>query len=175
MRTFICFFIINQRTSSLLYPRRLIRNFPILLHQAMTWDSDATKGTSRKRQCWECARRRLVCDSTRPSCTKCTKSGVECPGYGQKKPLKWLKPGQVNSQRGRRRATEGKERPKHVEVETKSVVPGMQVSTMHISLARVKDACAAQVDLIPRFDLIEETAEIVHSIHYCKPHPGSLL
>lgn len=48
-----------------------------------------------KRRCWECLRRRLVCDCTRPSCRKCLISGIECPGYGEKKPLTWLAPGKV--------------------------------------------------------------------------------
>ncbi|KAK4236604.1 hypothetical protein C8A03DRAFT_45407 [Achaetomium macrosporum] len=51
------------------------------------------KGT----QCWECRRRRLVCDSTRPRCRKCQVRDVDCPGYDGKKPLKWLQPQQVNS------------------------------------------------------------------------------
>jgi hypothetical protein len=48
-------------------------------------------------QCWECRRRRLVCDSIRPRCRKCQVRGVDCPGYDGKKPLKWLQPQQVNS------------------------------------------------------------------------------
>ncbi|KAK4244933.1 hypothetical protein C7999DRAFT_16842 [Corynascus novoguineensis] len=48
------------------------------------------------KQCWECRRRRLVCDVTHPECRKCQVRGVACPGYGRK-PVKWLKPQQVNS------------------------------------------------------------------------------
>lgn len=43
---------------------------------------------TKQKQCWECMKRRLVCDFTRPSCKKCSKRGIECPGYGRK-PLKW--------------------------------------------------------------------------------------
>ncbi|KAF2107717.1 fungal-specific transcription factor domain-containing protein [Lophiotrema nucula] len=50
-----------------------------------------------KRQCWECLKRRLVCDYTQPSCKKCINAGRECPGYDEKKPLKWLDPGRVTS------------------------------------------------------------------------------
>ncbi|PKS12978.1 hypothetical protein jhhlp_000319 [Lomentospora prolificans] len=46
-------------------------------------------------QCWECQRRRLVCDSARPICNKCKTSGITCPGYDDKKPLTWLAPGRV--------------------------------------------------------------------------------
>ena len=48
-----------------------------------------------KKHCWECRRRRLVCDSKQPECGRCHKDGVTCPGYGAKKPLRWLEPGQV--------------------------------------------------------------------------------
>ncbi|KFY50404.1 hypothetical protein V495_00288 [Pseudogymnoascus sp. VKM F-4514 (FW-929)] len=47
-------------------------------------------------QCWTCRRKRLVCDSTRPACTKCFKRGTVCPGYGAK-PLTWVEPGQKRS------------------------------------------------------------------------------
>ncbi|KAK3693138.1 fungal-specific transcription factor domain-containing protein [Podospora appendiculata] len=53
-------------------------------------------------QCWECRRRRLVCDAASPVCSKCRSSGIVCPGYGDNKPLTWLAPGRVIS-RGRRR------------------------------------------------------------------------
>lgn len=50
-----------------------------------------------KRHCWECMRRRLVCDSAPGACNKCKNRGVVCPGYDDKKPLKWLTPGKVLS------------------------------------------------------------------------------
>lgn len=55
----------------------------------------------RKRHCWECLRRSLVCDFTRPHCTRCSTSGIACPGYGKTEPrrLKWLPPGKVTSRR----------------------------------------------------------------------------
>ncbi|KAM5341582.1 hypothetical protein ACJ41O_014613 [Fusarium nematophilum] len=55
---------------------------------------------STPKPCWECLRRRLVCDLGRPTCKKCRDRDVECPGY-DKKPLKWLQPGQTRS-KGRR-------------------------------------------------------------------------
>lgn len=51
-------------------------------------------------QCWECLKRRLVCDLTRPKCRKCHENGTECSGYG-KKPLKWMQPGQTRSKGAR--------------------------------------------------------------------------
>ncbi|KAI0543420.1 putative C6 finger domain protein [Xylaria curta] len=49
--------------------------------------------------CWECFRRRLVCDSTRPVCRRCIMAGITCPGYNEVEPsrLKWLAPGRVVS------------------------------------------------------------------------------
>lgn len=52
--------------------------------------------------CWECRRRRLVCDGAQPVCSKCRDAHIVCPGYADKKPLTWLAPGQVLC-RGRRR------------------------------------------------------------------------
>ncbi|KAL4959294.1 Zn(II)2Cys6 transcription factor [Aspergillus stella-maris] len=53
----------------------------------------------RKRHCWECLRRCLVCDFTEPQCKRCVNSGTLCPGYGEKKPLRlnWMEPGRVKS------------------------------------------------------------------------------
>ncbi|KAJ5577951.1 C6 zinc finger domain-containing protein [Penicillium hispanicum] len=61
---------------------------------------------TRRRHCWECSRRRLVCDSTRPECTRCAENGVQCPGYGDAQPfqLRWLAPGKINSRNRRRGA-----------------------------------------------------------------------
>ncbi|RYO79051.1 hypothetical protein DL766_009726 [Monosporascus sp. MC13-8B] len=52
---------------------------------------------AKTKHCWECRRRRLVCDFARPKCRKCQVRGVECPGYGSKKPLKWLQPQQADA------------------------------------------------------------------------------
>ncbi|KAJ0164627.1 hypothetical protein CTA2_586 [Colletotrichum tanaceti] len=49
----------------------------------------------RRRRCWECLRRRLVCDAIKPVCNKCRTAGIVCPGYDDKKPLTWLAPGKV--------------------------------------------------------------------------------
>ncbi|TDZ18423.1 hypothetical protein Cob_v008619 [Colletotrichum orbiculare MAFF 240422] len=60
-----------------------------------------------KRHCWECRRRCLVCDFTEPACKRCSASGVDCPGYGDAKPVryKWLAPGATTSRGGRRNGT----------------------------------------------------------------------
>jgi hypothetical protein len=51
------------------------------------------------RPCWECLKRRLVCDYTLPFCKKCIKNGRECPGYDEQKPLRWIRPGKVTSRK----------------------------------------------------------------------------
>jgi len=51
------------------------------------------------RQCWECLKRRLVCDHTLPHCKKCQKAGRDCPGYDEQKPLQWIQTGKVTSRR----------------------------------------------------------------------------
>lgn len=48
--------------------------------------------------CWECRRRRLLCDGTWPQCWRCTAAGIKCTGYEKdNRPLRWLQPGQVVS------------------------------------------------------------------------------
>lgn len=69
-----------------------------------------THPSSDQKSCWECARRRLVCDETHPTCRKCSDAGIVCPGYSNAKPLRWLAPGRVNARirRKPRRKGEGK-------------------------------------------------------------------
>ncbi|KAF1848804.1 uncharacterized protein K460DRAFT_304288 [Cucurbitaria berberidis CBS 394.84] len=56
-------------------------------------------GKKATRQCWECLKRRLVCDHTLPHCKKCQKYGKECPGYNEQKPLQFVETGKVTSRR----------------------------------------------------------------------------
>lgn len=37
----------------------------------------------KERGCFQCSRRRIVCDRTEPSCLKCAKKGIECSGLGR--------------------------------------------------------------------------------------------
>ncbi|KAJ0161541.1 hypothetical protein CTA2_6048 [Colletotrichum tanaceti] len=64
-------------------------------------------GDSGRRQCWECQRRRLVCDSARPVCSKCKMGGLVCPGYEDKKPLTWLAPNKVKTRTWKRKGAAG--------------------------------------------------------------------
>ncbi|KAI0554705.1 hypothetical protein F4679DRAFT_233811 [Xylaria curta] len=71
-------------------------------------ETPTTPATSQaeRRHCWECLRRRLVCDSVRPICNRCRNNGIVCPGYGEQQPLRWVKPGRVTA-RNRRRTKAG--------------------------------------------------------------------
>lgn len=55
------------------------------------------------RQCWECSKRRLVCDCTLPHCRKCQKAGRQCSGYDDTKPLQWVQTGMVTSRRRKKK------------------------------------------------------------------------
>ena len=63
-------------------------------------------GMEVPKQCWECRKRRLVCDSTKPTCKKCRVRRVECPGYTSK-PLKWTQPCTDKPRRRRDRIANG--------------------------------------------------------------------
>lgn len=43
-------------------------------------------------QCWSCRERRVRCGSEVPGCLKCAAKGLDCPGYGRTRPLRWRKP-----------------------------------------------------------------------------------
>ncbi|KAF6840568.1 hypothetical protein CMUS01_03869 [Colletotrichum musicola] len=61
-----------------------------------------------RHRCWECQRRRLVCDAVRPVCNKCRAAHIVCPGYDDKKPLTWLAPGKVTCRQPRRKSDKTK-------------------------------------------------------------------
>ncbi|UNI17046.1 hypothetical protein JDV02_003424 [Purpureocillium takamizusanense] len=99
---------------------------------------------SDRKSCWECLKRRLVCDFTRPRCTKCSARGVSCPGYDHK-PLKWIVPGQTRSKRRgvrkdrltsdqRRRQEEEEHEEGHIEGQLVVVPPSIDLSSEITSL-----------------------------------------
>ncbi|KAI0398047.1 fungal-specific transcription factor domain-containing protein [Xylariaceae sp. FL0594] len=71
----------------------------------------------RQRHCWECLRRRLVCDATQPVCNRCRAGGIVCPGYDEKQPLRWIQPGQVTATKRRRKVKVGQTKGKGSEKE----------------------------------------------------------
>ena len=114
------------------------------------------------RHCWECQRRRIVCDRWRPVCNKCQTAGIVCPGYDDQKPLTWLAPGRVLSRPRKRKsppasrkpAVKKEESPKAVEIRGDA------------PLTRMKKETTGQVSHI--LELTEETIEIFEAAHYCK-------
>lgn len=140
----------------------------------------------RKRHCWECLRRRLVCDSTRPACNKCSKSGSQCPGYGDVKParLRWLPPGKVISRQQKRDGTADPETDKHLtETATKNVAevisPNFETNTEITALLEAVEYCTSP---LPRFDRPSLTwtdntciYQDLLPIHELGQHPGIYL
>lgn len=109
----------------------------------------------RKRHCWECRRRCLVCDFTEPACRRCSAAGVECPGYGDAKPmrLEWLAPGRVIS-RGRRR--KGKRQ--------SDGEKGYQVNNI-----ASRSQVLARTSYVPWFEMKTDVCALPQAAKYCEP------
>lgn len=148
------------------------------------------KMEDKRRKCWDCRRRRLVCDLARPGCSKCQSAGRSCPGYGSNKPLKWMQPPEeINFRHAPRRqhelasssgSTDGQEsvfdsNAPSTTSTTDSPVPPLagqderphdicQGSTEQAIL--MSDPCALQIQ--------HELAEILESVEYCTYPPCSL-
>ncbi|CAG8082358.1 unnamed protein product [Penicillium salamii] len=89
----------------------------------------------RKRHCWECLRRRLVCDFALPGCNRCKSSGVDCPGYSETPPVRvrWLEPGRVKS---RQRKSPAKHRDQACRPKSDSVSSNSSDDTQIINTIR---------------------------------------
>jgi hypothetical protein len=127
---------------------------------------------TRNRQCWECFRRRLVCDFSRPGCKKCETVGTDCPGYSKHKPLKWLAPGEVASKKRGKRTPAAPNSMDNVKRELIERNTGIVFDTT-IALAglRLMDTCEDVEKTIPRLNLTDDTTEVVLSVHYCTENP----
>ncbi|KAE8370637.1 fungal-specific transcription factor domain-containing protein [Aspergillus caelatus] len=102
-------------------------------------------------------RRRLVCDFERPTCNKCRSAGVACPGYDEKKPLRWLAPGKATSRPRKRRFPPGTDRSSSVsseETTNKQAVPQTSVGS---ELLRIPN---------PGRELKSETCTMVEAVRY---------
>ena len=65
----------------------------------------STPPSDKRKSCWACLRRRITCDATRPTCRKCIVAGLVCPGYANKRPLRWLSPGRVISRKSNKKVS----------------------------------------------------------------------
>lgn len=103
----------------------------------------------RRRHCWECLRRRLVCDSAWSGCKRCSASGIPCPGYSDTKPsrLKWLAPGRVTSRNRRPKET---------------VSDGVRSDYTYSKT----EGCYSAV--IPHFRMRTEQCHLAQAAEYCK-------
>ncbi|KAJ1324681.1 transcriptional activator protein UGA3 [Microdochium nivale] len=99
------------------------------------------------KQCWECQRRGIVCDSTEPVCTKCRSAGLVCPGFDDKRPLTWLAPGKVTARpRKKKRAPNGsralaaaaKRGVRLVEKLTGEKHPPFELDSLHVAEVRLE-------------------------------------
>ncbi|KAB8231209.1 Zn(II)2Cys6 transcription factor [Aspergillus alliaceus] len=120
--------------------------------------------TLHQRHCWECMRRRIVCDFERPACSKCCAAGIACPGYDEKKPLKWLAPGKVSS-RSRKRLTP----PETNRSSTGSEEPVVSQETSPTSADNETELLELFM-ITPTRELKSETCTIVESVWYYNSH-----
>lgn len=113
----------------------------------------------QKRHCWECLRRRLVCDFQVPGCKRCAASGVDCPGYSKIPPLrvKWLAPGKVKSRQGKGTGTNRQNKGR----------AGLESASLKSSRGRSASSDDTQEVAIPRFELKTEFHALVESLEYC--------
>lgn len=126
------------------------------LYAANMTKQGAESGTEKtqRRHCWECLRRRLVCDSTHPICIRCSTRGVICPGYDNSKPLKWLSPGRVTSRNRRLKgASSDKIEDDHNETTTRTKAELFR-GTNNVR--------------IPRLEMRTKTCAAVEAVEYCK-------
>ncbi|KAF9871745.1 C6 zinc finger domain protein [Colletotrichum karsti] len=118
--------------------------------------SETAPPSTGRRQCWECQRRRVVCDSVRPVCGKCKATGVVCPGYEDKKPLTWLAPGKVKTRTWKRKKPAEK---KVLPSDSSKEVAGAD----SMVLARTSNQL---MHVFPGFEFRTETDDIVEATLY---------
>lgn len=123
--------------------------------------------TDSRRQCWECQRRRLVCDSTYPVCIQCRTTRITCPGYEDKRPLVWLAPGRVTS-RTRRRPRKGAAAPSKLKVSKSGTAKTNEKQTQDLAVAPLTQAAVQDRVKIPKLVLKTERCDIYSAAHYCK-------
>ena len=122
---------------------------------------DGPAGPAQKNHhCWECRRRRLVCDSTKPVCKKCQLARIVCPGYDEKQPLRWLKPGKVTCRtRKSKSPSEREDAPKK---------EGREASPSPNGRWSYREVDKTQIKLIKDFELSTDVCLTVQAAYYCK-------
>lgn len=120
----------------------------------MNTAQDTSKAT---RQCWECLKRRLVCDFILPRCKKCVKRGVECPGYDAQKPLQWVEPGKVTS---RKRTKPSKNSQLVLQVRPRNVQKKDSMSDSDSSIESVKNGEEREAEMEIYFNYQKALADV---------------
>lgn len=107
----------------------------------------------QERHCWECLRRRLVCDFARPGCKRCATSGTACPGYEDVRPLvsRWLAPGVVTSRKRR--------------------LPAERTDLGEDDRTTAGASDLADCITIPLFDIKTENCVLTQAAEYCERDP----
>lgn len=121
--------------------------------------------------CWECRRRRLVCDGKQPICNRCWTARIVCPGYADKKPLTWLAPGQVVS---RARKRKGRRKPESYTSRPENEKPSEVTTEMAKYPAPSDDSGSGNSHVPDELDLpapVELRAEVLDDVYealqYC--------
>jgi len=140
---------------------------------------EISQETDTRRQCWTCIKRRLVCDSQRPTCQRCKNAKIECRGYHDKKPLTWLEPGQVTSRKAYQQLTLHGQK---LEWIAKCLVrPGERVDEIKRLCSQKKYHNAVllamerwnhkHLDLANSTKLCDDTTEMVQTVSYSSSAP----
>jgi len=124
----------------------------------------------RERHCWECLRRRLVCDFQQPGCKRCAASEVECPGYGETPPMrvKWLAPGKVKS-RQRKCTSNHQQHCKDSSTSTTLPATSSEISRKSSGFSSTDSTTSddTQHEESPRLHLKTDYHALIDSVEYC--------
>lgn len=104
--------------------------------------------------CWDCRKRSLICDYTRPACHRCIAKGLNCAGYDGTPPrqLKWLAPGRVSSRNRRSTKKDSSKKKAKTDISSTSsstsrevtphvTSPGLQIRTDATALGEAVEYC----------------------------------
>jgi hypothetical protein len=141
-----------------------------LAPEPVTATTQAASDRSERQQCWECRRRRLVCDGTQPVCTKCRAARIVCPGFADKKPLTWLAPGQVMSRTRRKKSPNANTKPpngKALPIRKACNGAKRRVEKLKSSAMASDSSEAEMVEIGRPVELRPEVCDIFEAMLYC--------
>jgi hypothetical protein len=163
---------LTRTSSTVFYPFILVTTGTLSINTAMKQKVRPFRPVA---PCWECSKRRLVCDLGTPKCRKCRVRGVDCPGY-QHKPLQWMRPGQTRSKGAQSAKTLGVSCPpaRSDEVIANCTFLEQEISTRVKASddSKAEDACEAQTAMAVLRNMSgRSTFEIlIQAVVYCWSH-----